>query len=271
MGVTVRGLNAGMSEPSADDLLAVLRASHERLAAAFDELGEEGASRQSYDDDWSVAQVASHLGSGTEVFHHYLEAGTEGRPAPGGELNQPIWDAWNAKSPTDQIRDSLAVNAKFLDSVEALDDGQRAGFSLEVFGMQHDLPGFLRMRLNEHALHTWDVTVVLDPASTLPDDVASLVADQLAMVAGWAGKPADVQSSVEVRTTSPERAYHLDLGPSGVTLSPSLDDTSAPALSLPTEAFVRLVYGRLDPDHTPSSLSAPGVDLDLLRQVFPGL
>jgi hypothetical protein len=74
-----------------------------------------------------------------------------------------------------------------------------------------------------------------------------------------------------VRTTSPERAYHLDLGPSGVSLTPSLDDTAAAQLTLPTEAFVRLVYGRLDPDHTPSSVRATGVDLDLLRSVFPGL
>jgi uncharacterized protein (TIGR03083 family) len=260
-----------MSEPSTDDVLGVLRASHERLVAAFDELGEEGASRQSYDDDWSVAQLASHLGSGAEIFRHYLDAGLQGTPLPGAEVNQPIWDAWNAKSPTDQIKDSLAVNAAFLESVEALSADQREAFALEIFGGQQDLPGFLRMRLNEHALHTWDVTVVLDPASTVPDDAAALVADQLGMVAGWAGKPAAEQSSVEVRTTSPELAFHLDLGPSGVTLSPSLDDTQAAALSLPTEAFVRLVYGRLDADHTPSATSASGVDLDLLRQVFPGL
>jgi uncharacterized protein (TIGR03083 family) len=260
-----------MGEPSTADVLAVLRASHERLAAAFDELGEERATLQSYDDDWSVAQVASHLGSGTEIFRHYLDAGAKGEPAPGGELNQPIWDAWNAKSPTDQIRDALAVNASFLDAVDALGDEEREAWGLEVFGMQQDLTAFLRMRLNEHTLHTWDVTVALDPSSTLPEDSAALVADNIAMIVGWAGRPSDEQASVEVRTTSPERAYHLDLGPSGVSLSPSLDDTAAAQLSLPTEAFVRLVYGRLDADHTPPSTSVSGVDLDQLRSVFPGL
>jgi hypothetical protein len=34
---------------------------------------------------------------------------------------------------------------------------------------------------------------------------------------------------------------------------------------------VRLVYGRLDPDHTPVSAQASGVDLDALRRAFPGL
>ena len=260
-----------MSELSTDDVLGLLRASHERLDSAFAALGDERATLQSYDDDWSVAQVASHLGSGTEIFHHYLDAGAKGEPAPGGEINQPIWDAWNAKTPTDQIRDSLAVNAAFVEAADALDEAERASWQLEVFGMQQDPTSFLRMRLNELAVHAWDVTVALDPASTLPEDAAAAVAENLGMVAGWAGKSSDEQVSVEVRTTDPERAFHLDLGPSGVTLSPSLDDTAAASLALPTEAFVRLVYGRLDPDHTPASVATDGVDLDLLRTVFPGL
>ena len=52
---------------------------------------------------------------------------------------------------------------------------------------------------------------------------------------------------------------------------PSLDDTSAAELVLPTEAFVRLVYGRLDAGHTPATVTAHGVDLDVLRSAFPGL
>ncbi len=260
-----------MSELSTADVLGLLRASHERLDGAFATLGDERATLQSYDDDWSVAQVASHLGSATEIFRQYLAAGAKGEPAPGGEFNQPIWDAWNAKAPVDQIRDSLAASAAFIEAADALDDAERASWQLELFGMQLDLTSFLRMRLSEQTLHTWDVTVALDPASTLPEDAAAAVAENLAMVAGWAGKPSDEQVSVEVRTTSPERAFHLDLGPSGVSLSPSLDDTAAASLALPTEAFVRLVYGRLDPDHTPDSVTADGVDLDLLRTVFPGL
>jgi hypothetical protein len=39
---------------------------------------------------------------------------------------------------------------------------------------------------------------------------------------------------------------------------------------LPAEAYVRLLYGRLDPDHTPGSVTE-GADLDLLRSAFPGV
>jgi len=40
-------------------------------------------------------------------------------------------------------------------------------------------------------------------------------------------------------------------------------------LRLPAEAFVRLVYGRLGPHHTPP-VEADVIDLDELRQLFPG-
>jgi uncharacterized protein (TIGR03083 family) len=256
---------------SPSEIMDVLHRSHERLTTALVGLGDDGVTRPSYDDGWSVATVASHLGSSAEIFGHYLQAGARDEPAPGGELNQPVWARWDDKSPAEQVRDSITANAALLAAVDDLTEEQRAGWRLELFGMELDLSGLLRMRLSEHAVHTWDVTVALDPASTLPEEAAALVADNLARVAGWAGKPSEQQASVEVRTTSPERAYHLDLGPSGVSLSPSLDDTDAASLSLPTEAFVRLVYGRLDPEHTPAQTVADGVDLDLLRSVFPGL
>ena len=41
-------------------------------------------------------------------------------------------------------------------------------------------------------------------------------------------------------------------------------------LRLPAEALIRLVYGRLDPAHTPP-VETRGVDLDELRPIFPGL
>jgi uncharacterized protein (TIGR03083 family) len=259
-----------MGERSTAEIIALLRSTHARFVAAFDELGDEGVTRPSYDDGWSVAQVASHLGSGAEIFRHHLDAGAQGEAAPDG-INEPIWDAWNAKAPEEQVRDAISTITSFIDAAEALPEAEREAWRLELFGMSLDLPGFLELRLNEHTVHTWDITVALDSSSVIAEDAAAVLADSLGTVVGWAGKPGDEQVSVEVRTTSPELAFHLDLGPGGATLSPSLDDTDAPALELPTEAFVRLVYGRLDPDHTPSSVTASGVDLDRLRAAFPGL
>ena len=41
-------------------------------------------------------------------------------------------------------------------------------------------------------------------------------------------------------------------------------------LRLPGEAFIRLVYGRLDSAHTPP-VETGSTDLDELRRLFPGL
>jgi hypothetical protein len=51
-------------------------------------------------------------------------------------------------------------------------------------------------------------------------------------------------------------------------VSPS-DRVAAPDLELPSEAFIRLVYGRLDPAHTPAVNGSPTL-LDDLRAAFPG-
>ena len=45
-------------------------------------------------------------------------------------------------------------------------------------------------------------------------------------------------------------------------------EPGAPDLRLPAESLVRLVYGRLDPAHTPVAADSTG--LDDLRGLFPG-
>ena len=202
-----------MSETSTDRLLAVLHASQSRLTAALDGLTEEQAATQSYDDDWTVAQVASHLGSGAELFTLFLDAGLKGESAPGIEAMQPIWDAWNAQDPLGQTRASVAANDTFLERVEAMTESERETWLLDLFGSERSLPEFLRMRLSEHAVHTWDIVVSFDPTATIPEDASAYVVHNLGPVAGWTGQKHDEQVSVEVRTSGPELAFHLDLGP----------------------------------------------------------
>jgi uncharacterized protein (TIGR03083 family) len=262
-----------MSELStARDVLALLHSSHRRLADALGGISDEDARAQSYDDDWNVGQVASHLGSGADVYQRFLDAGSKGTPAPGVEVMQPIWDEWNAKDPATQTRDAVVADADLLARLDAFTDAERETWHLELFGEDRDLANLMRLRLSELALHTWDIVVTADPGATLPEDALGVVLDNLATIAGYTGQKHDEPFSIEVRTTGPERAFHLDLGPSGVELTPSYDDTAARSeLTLPAEALARLVYGRLDPDHTPASVSATGVDLDLLRRTFPGV
>lgn len=255
-----------------DTVLAVLRRSHDALVAALTPLTAQELSGPSYDRDGSLAQVASHLGSGAEVFVLLLDAGLRQEPAPGVEQFQPVWARWDAKPASAQGADALAADAAFLDRVDALSPEQRRGWRLALFGSEQDLVGLLRMRLGEHAVHTWDIAVAARPAAVLAEDAVAVIVDSLAALVERTGKPASEPLAVEVRTAGPHRHFLLELTGEGARLGAR--DPAGPAASavlrLPAEAFTRLVYGRLDPDHTPADVQTDGVDLETLRAAFPG-
>jgi uncharacterized protein (TIGR03083 family) len=262
--------------PNLDEVLAGLLGSHDRLAAALTPLTEAQISAQSYDDEWTIGQVASHLGSGAEVFALFLDAGVQQTPAPGIEQFQPVWARWDAKSGPEQAADVLSADAAFADRLAALTPAERERWRLDMFGTEQTLAGLLQMRLGEHALHTWDAAVALDPAATVPDDATALIIDRLPSLVERVGKPSPEPHRLRVTTTDPSQEFLLDLTTDGARLEPVDPDSNAAPdatgqLRLPGEAFVRLLYGRLDPDHTPTSVAADGVDLDTLRHAFPGV
>jgi uncharacterized protein (TIGR03083 family) len=245
--------------------ISALRNSHDRFVAAVQPLDDADVEGPSYDSEWSIAQVASHLGSQAEIFEMFLEAGLAGQPAPGNEQFPPVWDRWNAKPPAQQVADSVAANAKFVTRLEQLPDSERTAFALHMFGIDLDLSGLAGLRLSEHAMHTWDVAVALDPDAAVSADAVELLVDTLPSTASRVGRPAEEGNVVVIETSAPERTFVLTTGPD-VALIPG----SGPAeLRLPAEALVRLVFGRLDPDHTPPAVKENGV-LPQLRRVFPG-
>ena len=86
-----------------------LRRSHDRLADIVDDLGPGGVEAQSYCTDWSIAQVMSHIGTGSEMFGFMVEAALTGGDAPGRETMEPIWASWNERSPQRQAEDGLSA------------------------------------------------------------------------------------------------------------------------------------------------------------------
>jgi uncharacterized protein (TIGR03083 family) len=259
-------------ESSPGPWISALRHSHNRLRASVEPLGPDQLTQRSYPSEWTIAQVLSHLGSQAEIFGLILEAGLAGREPPGREAFPPIWDKWNAKDPQAQATDALRADQATLERLESMDAGERERLHLTLFGRDFDTTGFARLRLGEHAVHTWDVLVALDPAATLAPDAVDLLIDVVDQVAGRSAKPDGQQRTVRVSTTDPERQFVLETGEE-VTLTPSDGDAPAEAgqseLRLPAEALIRLVYGRLDEAHTPPAETA-GVELDELRQIFRG-
>jgi uncharacterized protein (TIGR03083 family) len=255
-------------ETSPGPWIGALRHSHDRLEAIVEPLDLGQLEQPSYASKWSIAQVLSHLGSQAEIFGLWLDASLSGTEPPSREAFGPIWDSWNARSPQAQAADALHTDQIALEQMESLDEDQLAGLHLNLFGMDLDAAGLARIRVGEHAVHTWDVAVALDPAATIAPDAAGLLVDTLDQLAARTGKADGKQRRLLVTTTDPDRQFVLETG-EAVTLTPADDAEGLPELRLPAEALVRLVYGRLDSAHTPPAESSE-VDLDELRPLFPG-
>lgn len=265
MTVTV----AWTDPPPLGELSAALDLSHAQLRTLIGDVAEQLVTQPSYAADWTIAQVASHIGSGAQCFELFVDAGLTHSAVPGVERFQPIWDIWNAKTPVLQAADGLAADAALLRAVTSLPAAEADGWRLNMFGTIQTLGGLMRMRLAEHALHTWDIAVSLDPAATLDPETAGLLLGYLPGLVERSGNPVGPRLSLSVLTSDPGARLRLELSDTPSQLV-SEEAPTADVLALPAESFVRLVYGRLDPDHTPSGIGRDDI-LATLRVAFPGV
>jgi uncharacterized protein (TIGR03083 family) len=253
--------------------IATLRGSHERLAGLVRPLGPEQVRARSYCSDWTIAQVLSHVGSGAEIGLLMLPGALGEGEQAGPDSFQAVWDVWNAKTPDEQAADALAADERQVAALEALTDEQLAKIKLPFFGMELDAVGLVRLRLGEHALHTWDVAVVLDPAATVSPDAVDLLIDNVPQfLAPRLGKTPPDPYGVRIMTTGPDRDWLLATADTVIMTDYPEDGTDVPVgeVSMPAEALLRLAYGRLDAEHTPAAVSAAAPDLNMLRNIFPG-
>jgi len=253
------------------EVVKALRSSVSRLHDIVVKLDDDALVAPSYDTEWTNADVLSHIGSGAVIMARRLQDTAAGQETP-EDFNQGVWDEWNAKSPRDQADTLLVTDARLLEIAEGMTEDERGRVKVSMGPMALDFDSFLGLRLNEHAMHTWDVEVMGDASLGLPDVVAAQMIDRLEMIARWTAKPTGSERVVTVRTSGPERLFTISLSADRVDFAPGAVDGGAGAaadLELPAEAFVRLVYGRLDPDHTPAVKGSEDV-LAELRQVYPG-
>lgn len=255
--------------------IEALRRSHEELLSLVTRLSADDLSQlsaQSYCRDWTVAQVLSHLGSGAEISLLGLERTLDGQPPLDREDFPKIWDRWNAMEPAEQAREVVVWDRRHVSVLLAIDDQVLAGLRASMFGMDLDAANLVGLRLGEHALHTWDVAVTFNPEARVLSPAVDLLVDRTSALAGRLGRAEPLGGrSIGIETSDPSRRFLLSGGES-VTLGDwSDDDKTDGVVELPAEAFLRLVYGRLDEAHTPPGITTDGAaDLDVLRQVFPG-
>ncbi|HVC13881.1 MAG TPA: maleylpyruvate isomerase N-terminal domain-containing protein [Acidimicrobiales bacterium] len=253
--------------------LGVLERSHHRLTGLARELDEQQLRAPSYCDDWSIAQVLSHLGSGAEIVGAAVAAVAAGERPPSRDTYPAVWDRWNAMSPREMRDQGLAADEGYVVLLQRL-GSVLDKLELTLFGgMRLDGVGLVGARLSEHAVHTWDVTVALDPYARVAPDAVSLLVDRLPRIGTRLGTPAHVERPtplvVGIVTAEPDRRFDLRVD-DAVSLTP--DDKGPPQpeeLHLPAEALLRLAYGRLDPA-APDVEPAERSTLETLQRVFRG-
>jgi len=236
-------------------------------------LADSDLAAQSGAAEWTVAEALSHLGSGAQVWLAQLESGLRGEVAP-DDLGPPIWTHWDALTPAQKRAEFLEATGVLLARVGSLDAGTRASARVRLSYLPEpiDLATFVRMRLSEVALHSWDVRVAYDPAAVLvPAAVEALIDWAPPFFSYYAKHEAiDREVTLILDLTDPVRTKAVHIGASSGIVDPTNEADGL--LHAPAEAWLRLVGGRLAPEHTPAdiALDADGLTLEDLRRVFPG-
>jgi uncharacterized protein (TIGR03083 family) len=248
--------------------VATLAASHAHLEEVV--AAVPAVTDPSYCTEWAIAQVLSHLGSGAEIGLLNLGAALAGGPPPERERYIEIWDVWNAKEPAAQAADALVSDSRYVETLQGLDDAALEALRVPMMGRELDASAYVAMRLFEHAVHTWDIEVMTDSGVGVLEVATEMLVPRVPDRVGRAArgaKPAATPARIELTTTSPDRRFVLAIDAESVAMDEG--DASDGALTIPGEALLRLVSGRLDEAHTPASVTVSGsVSLDELRSLF---
>jgi uncharacterized protein (TIGR03083 family) len=260
---------------NADTTIAALRTGHDSLAALVSTLSDDDLARPSGAADWDISQVLSHLGSGAEIARATVQAALDGAPNPGRDFNMTVWDRWNAMSRRQRADGVRQSNQALTELYESMGVDTRDNLSIDMGFLPApvDVATAARLRLSELTLHSWDVRVGFDEDAYLAPEATGLLLDGTNERLGWISKAEQLDGNhavIQVTTTEPASVFALRLSDQ---ISVDVDVPQQPdgTLTLPAEAWLRLMAGRLAPRHTPTGVSTTGAaDLDLLRRVFPG-
>jgi uncharacterized protein (TIGR03083 family) len=253
-----------------DRSIAALRDHHDRLAAVANDLTDEQLAAPSGASPWTIAQVLSHLGSQSEIMLPALVAAVDGTALDAPD-NQAVWDRWDAATPRAQADGFVERGARYLAVLEGLSDEQRASVRLDLGFLPEPVPlaVALGMRLDEVALHSWDVLVALDPDAEVDAAAATTMLDHFAdgvgFLLGFVAKPDQLDRPATVAIGE----HSLVVGDT-VGVRTGTEGATA-TFAGPPGAALRLIGGRLGLEHTPPGVEVTGdVSLDDLRRVFPG-
>lgn len=252
--------------------LSAIGQSSDRLAALVRPMTAEDLATPSFADDWTVAQVLSHLGSGAEICTTLLDRGMAGSTAgPDADLVRPVWARWDAMSPQDQRAAWSDADAGHREVLGGLTSLQLDSVRVPYFSGLLDVTTYLGYRLSEQSVHAWDVEVAHKDGASIPPEEVDLLLERIDLIATRFRDGDVLEASrgqrIAVRLTDRDRGMTLDLG-SELHLYPCGTGESGGTITGTAEEVLRLVYGRHRA--VDSTTAAGALSMDTIRRLFPG-
>src|SRR5262245_55722523 len=230
--------------------------------------------------EWTARDVAAHVTDGAE------RAVVVARAALAGE-SVPQYDTAERRRRHAALRalpgkELAARLQRDLDAVFQQLDGVPAdtlhSTMVHLGGGPHTLAQFADQRLVETALHAWDIRAGSDPAATVAPESAAAMIDFVIWRVSRLAEPAEahgVASRYRFELEGPGGGtVTIEARGDGVVASRDAGSGGEPALALPVEAFIRLVWGRLDLPRAldTETIRARGARAEILAlaPLFPG-
>jgi uncharacterized protein (TIGR03083 family) len=230
--------------------------------------------------EWRVRDVAAHVTDGAERAVVVARAGLAGEPVPQYDTAErrrrhAALRGLPGAELADRLQRDLAAVFQALDGVPA---ATLHGTVVPMGGGPHTLAQFADQRLVETGLHAWDIRAGGNPDAILAPETAAAIIDfvlwrvpRLAHGADAHGAAPRYLCELEGPGGGP---VTLAIGQGGVAASRTRDAGEGATLTLPVEAFIRLVWGRLDLpralDRGVVRTAVPRDDMLALSALFPG-
>ena len=168
---------------SHENQVEALRSEYERLARHLRALDADGLAAPSTCEGWSTADVAAHLAWNARLYIRSLGMGLAGEappPAPAA-AGAPKITADFVRDRAVELREKLGDgllqsfeehNVGFIDMLDALDPEVQDTLTVPFLNDTIPLRRLIGLRINEVALHSWDVRSPGDDQAALVEDAA---------------------------------------------------------------------------------------------------
>ena len=167
---------------SHENQVEALRSEYERLARHLRALDADGLAAPSTCEGWSAADVAAHLAWNARLYIRSLGMGLAGEaPPPPAAAGAPKITADFVRDRAVELREKLGDgllqsfeehNAGFIDMLDGLDSDVRETLTVPFLNDTIPLRRLIGLRINEVALHSWDVRSPGDDQAALVEDAA---------------------------------------------------------------------------------------------------